>query len=403
MKRYNVFFNGLLFTVLLTLMAGGGYAADKASAPIRIGIDLDLTGPIGPGGIDMEKGLRLGLEKLGDTVAGKKIVFIVEDNGSEAGVSVDKAKKLVETDKVAMIIGPINQGGGVAVSQYVERVHVPRFDGMGSSNEGMVHDWSFGPIGLEVQASYGAAIYAYDVLKYKTAVALAADFVPGHHYVEGFKEAFEAKGGKVLQETYYPEGTTNMVPFLTALKQADVLMYWGTPGDCFAMFPQYKELNMKMPILQPEDGGVTSSPGMLKNLGKAAIGTIFGTSYLYNANYSGNKEFVEAYQKKHNELPGVMAGVGYAHVQMILAVLKATVGNTKPDVLHKAIKGMSIDTVRGHLSFSPGAGPFGTVANLPCVMGKIGPDMEVIPILPVQDIRVNYKDHKFVPYVYQGK
>jgi branched-chain amino acid transport system substrate-binding protein len=399
MKRYNVFFYGVLFAILLTLMAGGGYAADKAAPTIKIGLLLDLTGPIGPGGIDMQKGIMLAREKLGDTVAGRKIEFIVEDNGSDAGMSLDKAKKLVETDKVAMIIGPINGGGTVAVAQYVERVKVPRFDGMGTTNDGAAHDWSFGDVGLQVQEAFGSGVYAYDVLKYKTAVALAADFVPGHYYIEGFKRGFEGRGGKVIQETYYPEGSTNVVPFLTALKQADVFMYWGTPGDCFAMFPQYKELNMKMPIVMPEDGGVLASPGMLKNLGKTANGTVFGTAYLYNANIPGNKEFVEAFQKKYNDLPGVMSGVGYAHIQLVMAALKATGGNTKPDALYKAIKGVSVDTVRGRLSFPKGQGGFGTIANYPNLMGKIDANSEIVPILPVDDIRVNFKDGKWLPYV----
>jgi ABC-type branched-subunit amino acid transport system substrate-binding protein len=154
-----------------------------------------------------------------------------------------------------------------------------------------------------------------------------------------------------------------------------------------------------MPILQPEDGGVTSSPGMLNNLGKAAIGTVFGTAYLYNANTPGNKEFVDAYQKKYKELPGVMSGVGYMHIQLIIAALKANGGNTKPDALYKAIKGVSVDTVRGHLSFPAGQGGFGNIANYPNLMGKIGPDFEVVPILPVYDIRVNFKNGKWLPYV----
>ncbi len=397
MKRSGVFWYGSLFIVLLAVTAGGGYAADKAPT-IKIGLLLDLTGPIGPGGLDMQKGFTLGLEKLGDTVAGKKIEFIVEDDASDAGISVDKARKLVESDKVALIIGPINGGGQVAVGQYLERVHVPQIEAMMIPREA-ARRWSFGTVGLQVMVAYGPGIYAHDGLGYKTAVALAADFVPGHDFIEGFKMGFEGRGGKVIQETYYPEGTTNVVPFLTALKQADVLMYWGTPGDCFAMFPQYKELNMKMPILMPEDGGVMASPGMLKNLGKAAAGTVFGTAYLYNANIPGNEEFVEAYQKKYNELPGVMSGVGYANLQLVWAALKADGGNTKPDALYKALKEVSVDTVRGHLSFPAGEGGFGTIANYPNHLGKISADFEIVPILPVHDIQANFKNGKWLPYV----
>jgi len=403
MKRCSVLWFGLLFTVIAALAAGSAYSADKGPATIKIGVLMDLTGPIGPGGIDMQKGMALALEKLGDKVAGKKIEFIIEDSASDAGISVDKAKKLVETDKVALLIGPINGGGMVSSGQYAKRVHVPKLDSMMSLNDVGSMNWTVIPVALDVQVGYGPGVYAHDVLGYKTAVTMAADFVPGHDFTEGFKDGFEGKGGKVIQETYYPEGTTNTVPFLTTLKQADLFMYWGTPGDCFAMFPQYRELNMKMPILMPEDGGVLASPGMLKNLGQAAIGSVFGTAYLYNGNFPGNKEFVEAYQKKYNELPGVMAGVGYANCQVMWAALKACGGNTNPDVLWKALKGVSLDTIRGHLLFPAIEGGYGTVANFPSLMGRIGPNMEIQPILPVQDIRVSFKNGKWMPFVYSGR
>ena len=130
MKRCKALFCVALAGVFLAAMVAGSYAADKGST-IKIGLLLDLTGSIGPGGIDMQKGTMLALEKLGDSVAGKKIQFVVEDSASDAGVSVDKAKKLVETDKVALIIGPINGGGSVAVGA---------IRGPGARAEGRRHD-----------------------------------------------------------------------------------------------------------------------------------------------------------------------------------------------------------------------------------------------------------------------
>ena len=82
-----------------------------------------------------------------------------------------------------------------------------------------------------------------------------------------------------------------------------------------------------------------------------------------------------------------------------MAALKATGGNVKPDVLLKALKAVSVDTVRGHLIFPAGSGPFGTVANLPYTMGKIGPNMEVQQMFPTLDVRVSFKNGNFTPYV----
>ena len=125
----------------------------------------------------MQKGLSVGFEKLGNALPGKKIECVVEDNASDAGISLDKAKKLVETDKVALIIGPVNGGGTTAVAQYVQRVHVPKLDAMGTTLDGASFDWSFGPVGLQLQYGFGGGVYAGDVIHYKTATMLGADFV----------------------------------------------------------------------------------------------------------------------------------------------------------------------------------------------------------------------------------
>jgi len=160
---------------------------------------------------------------------------------------------------------------------------------------------------------------------------------------------------------------------------------------------------MKMPIVQPEDGGVTASPGMLQHLGKSAVGIVFGTAYLYTANTPGNKQFVEAYQQKFKELPGVMAGGGYANMQFILAALKASNGDTRPEVLYKATKGVSADTIRGRLTFPPNQGGKSLVANYPNLMGKIGPNLEVIPIVPTETVQAMFKDGQWAVSIIKSK
>jgi hypothetical protein len=153
-----------------------------------------------------------------------------------------------------------------------------------------------------------------------------------------------------------------------------------------------------MPLVQPEDGGVTATPGMLQHLGKAAVGTVFGTAYLYNANTPGNKEFVEAYQQKYKELPGVFAGAGYADMQLVLGALKGA-HDFRPSALYKAIKEASVDTVRGRLFFPSEQGIAAGIANYPNFMGKVGPNLEIIPILPVDNVQVKMKNGQLTPYL----
>jgi branched-chain amino acid transport system substrate-binding protein len=398
MKGFRMVWLGLLCAALVTAMMSGAYAEEKGPSTFKIGVVVELTGPVGPGGIDVQKGMRLAVEKAGATVAGKKIELLIEDSGGDPSLAMDKARKLIETDKVALIMGPILSGGQLALTSYAQKARVPWMGIMVNENGIATQKGAFAPQGIAAEAAYGPGIYAHDVLGYKTAVSLTADFVGPRQFFEAFKLGFEERGGKIIQETFYPEGTTNMVPYFTALKQADFIAYWGTPGDCFAAFPQYKELNLKMPLVQPEDGGVTATPGMLQHLGQAAVGTVFGTAYLYNANTPGNREFVEAYQQKYKELPGVFSGAGYADMQIVLAALKG-IRDFRPDALYKAIKEVSVDTVRGRLHFPSEPGVVAGIANYPNLMARIGPNLEIIPLLPVDNVQVKFKNGHLAPYV----
>ena len=396
-KRNFVIWCSLAVVALVATGFTVGCSKQKPPATIKIGLLIDMTGPIGPGGIDLEKGARLAFEKIGMTIAGKKVELILEDSASDAGVSLDKVRKLVETDKVAAVIGPINSESSVA--QYIEKAHVPELMAMNASDDLNSHDWVFSPVGTNSQSTFRAGIYAADVLHYKTATCMGTDVVPGHSEILGFKEGFESRGGKVIQETYYPIETTNMIPYLTALKKADVFVFWGVPSNVMAVFPQYRELNIKMPVIQPENGAVTGSPGLTEHLGKSAIGIVFGTDYLYTEDNPGNKEFVQDFQAKYHQLPGVMSGTGYADSQVLIAALQADGGDTTPDVLYKALKSVSVDTIRGHLYFPTDQGGYGLVMNFPALMAKIGPNLEVIPILPTPDVHVVYKDGKYTPFI----
>jgi hypothetical protein len=85
-------------------------------------------------------------------------------------VALDKARKLVETDKVCMIIGTIHAGCAGAISGYMNRVQVPQvLYWYGISNPVMAKaKWSWAPFGTVSQVAYPTGAYAYEKLGYRT-------------------------------------------------------------------------------------------------------------------------------------------------------------------------------------------------------------------------------------------
>lgn len=353
----NVKCRGLFWFVVVLAMITIPFSVGAAQKdPIKLGLLLDKTGFIAFAGLDAEKGIIVGLEEIDYKFEGRPIKVVTEDAASDAGVSLDKIKKLVEQDKVHIVMGPVNGGGDQAVFHYLAKQGIPRIS-VQPSDVPDDYDRSkpyttFAVHGSGQSMAYVMGAYTYDVLGYRTTTMLTADFIAGHLFTQGFARGFKAKGGKVLNEVMYPPHTNDMIPYYLKLdKKADFICTWWPGSDGFVGFKQYKELGLKIPIVQPEDGGLSASPTALKELGDSAVGAVSCALYAYTVDYPGNKKFVKMFKDKYNELPGVFCGSGYSNIQILVATLKASGGDTSPKALMKALRSLDIMTIAGPVKF----------------------------------------------------
>jgi len=328
-------------------------AGSPATAePIKIGVLLDLTGFLAWTGTDNQKGMELCVEMAGGQVAGRPIQLVIEDAATDGAVAMDKAKKLVETDKVCIVLGPVNGMGDLAITGYMEEKGLPRIE-LAPTEEvvaGGGYKWNFMPHGCGMMYGFAVADYAYKDLGYRSLAGLGADMDAGKTFLGGFLTAFRNLGGTVPYETYYAPGTTDFLPFFASMPKVDAVATWWPGTDGLSGFPQYQESGLKYPMIQPEDGGLTADPKALKDLPSAA-GCVAGTLYTYLLDTPGNVDFVKAYEAKQGMKPGVFAGCGYASMQYVLAALEAAGGDTTPAALQAALKGVSVDTICGPVSF----------------------------------------------------
>src|SRR5260370_20256878 len=90
---------------------------------IRIGHLTPLTGFLGPLGEYAVMGVKLAAEEINDAggVMGRKIELVMEDSVNPQTASA-KAERLIERDKVAMIIGEISSASRLAIGQVAHRL-----------------------------------------------------------------------------------------------------------------------------------------------------------------------------------------------------------------------------------------------------------------------------------------
>jgi len=89
--------------------------------PIKIGVLLPFTGAIADYGPLCKDGVELRFEQANYQVAGRPVKLIIEDDATDASIALEKAKKLVEVDRVGLVIGPImsSMAMALAVADYV--------------------------------------------------------------------------------------------------------------------------------------------------------------------------------------------------------------------------------------------------------------------------------------------
>jgi branched-chain amino acid transport system substrate-binding protein len=197
-------------------------------------------------------------------------------------------------------------------------------------------------------------------LKAKTAVVGYTDFPPGKDSLAAFKTAFEANGGKVIDEI--PMGGAGAVPDLTPFftrakeKKPDVFFVFVPAGDhASAVVRTYNALGMRDAGIKLIGPGDITQDTKLQAMGKDAVGMITMHHYHADLDNPENKRFVEAWKKEYgaNTTPDFMAVGGYDGMAAIVHAVQALKGKMDADKAIESLKGWKANSPRGPISIDP--------------------------------------------------
>ncbi len=379
---------GMLIVSMILAGCAKSTTTTKSKEPIKIGVLFGITGFMAPIADEVVKAAELAVEQLGSELAGRPVELIIEDTASDPATAVDKARKLVEQDKVSMILGPLHGASADAVVAYNENAHVPELLPFAEPVTLSDYHWGWAFDGSTIMPGYPMGEYVYDKLGYRSCSILCTDRSSGHDMVSGFKQTFGERGGTVLQEQYFPDGATEFTSYIANLnKNVDCLLTWVADGSEFAFFPQYKQSGINIPIVQVEHGGVILSPQANVQIGESLVGIVTLTQWVYTLNTTGNKNFVDAYKAKYGITPGPFAGNTMSAMQIFYDAVKRTGGDTSPDKLAAALNATKLDTVCGHIEFVNRA------AITPLHIVQIGPMPDLAPeVLQTVMTSISFKD-----------
>jgi branched-chain amino acid transport system substrate-binding protein len=327
----------------------------QTRAPLRLGNLNSFTGAIAYAAENNLMGMNLYFDSVGGTVAGRKVEIIKEDDQFNPQVGLQKAKKLVESDKVDMILGVQASNVALAVLNYAKQQKA-FYVVSGAGTDAITWDrypYLFRTSISAYQLSTPMAGYVYDNLG-KEVVTTASDYAGGRDVIGQFKGPYVAKGGKVIKEIWPPLGTTDFSPYLIDIKSINPpVTYDFMPGaDAIRFIQQYHEFGLKEKI--PLTGFTIIDSLTISALGKSALGVISATTYTDTVDNPESRKFVADYQAKYNALPDIFSDYGYVAARAVAEALQMTDGDTSDkDKLAEAMTKVKFNAPRGPWRMDP--------------------------------------------------
>ena len=305
--------------------------------PIKIGLLATLEGPFAAGGADGMRGAELAVKQRGGVVAGRKIEIIKASSDAKPDVAVNATRKLVEQDKVEIMVGPLSGGEGIAVKDYSKTQPQVTFinGGSGAQATTLVNTspnfFRFNTEGAQWMVGLGKA--AMDK-GYKRTMIIAEDYAFPYSQVQGFMAEYCRLGGKVPVKAWVPLGGKDYSSVIATIpKDVDALLVVLGGADAVNFLTQYENSGGDKPMM---GGSITVSQDVLNYKGKrrdSLVGTISAGPLADTFDGADWKAFVADYQRNYPvsaggyPSPSLFALVYYVNMKAALDGLAAVNGD----------------------------------------------------------------------------
>ena len=318
----------------IAAMMGSAWAQGQ---PVKIGLLATLEGPFAAGGADGMRGAELAVKERGGVVAGRKIEIIKASSDAKPDVAVNATRKLVEQDKVDIMVGPLSGGEGIAVKDYSKtQPNITFINGSSGAQAATLVNPSpnffrFNTEGAQWMVGLGKATLDRG---YKRVMVIAEDYAFPYSQVQGFMSEYCKLGGKVPEKAWVPLGGKDYSSVIAKIpKDVDALLVVLGGADAVNFLTQYENAGGDKPIV---GGSITVSQDILNYKGKrrdSLVGTLSAGPVADRYEGAEWKAFVADYQKTYPvsaggfPSPSLFAYVYYMNMKAALDGLAAVNGD----------------------------------------------------------------------------
>jgi len=327
-----------------------------AQEPVKIGLIMAYTGQFADASSQMDNGVKLYVQKHGDTVAGRKIEFIRRDTGGVPDNAKRHAQELVVRDKVDILAGFVITPEALSaadVSSEAKKLMVVMNAATSIITTRSPYIVRTSVTIPQLEEAFGAWAYKSGV---RNAYTMVADYAPGIDAEGAFQRSFKDAGGHLLGSVRMPVANPDFVPFVQRAKDLNPeAIYVFIPGGAQpgAFGKALTDLRVDTKKTKVLGQGEITDENALKVMGDAGLGMITVFHYDYNHKSKANAEFVGAYKAAYGRNPDIYSIGGWDGMHLIYEALKKTGGKADGDSLVAAAKGLKWESPRGPIEIDP--------------------------------------------------
>jgi branched-chain amino acid transport system substrate-binding protein len=334
--------------------------ARAQSNRIRVGFMLPYTGTFAALGVAIENGVRMAIDEKGGKLGGREIEWFKIDDESEPSKGVENANRLVQRDKVDVLIGTVHSG----VQMGIQRV---------ARESGVLNIIPNAGVHAATRAQCAPNVFRTSFTNSQPTLALGKPmmdkglkrtawitwkYAAGDEAFEGFKESYTKAGGTIVKELGLPFPQVEFQALLTEIAslKPDAVACFFAGGGAAKFIRDYAAAGLKDRI--PLWGSGFLTEGVLDAAGPAADGIMTTMHYSDSLDTPRNRQFRAAYASKFKLQPDVYAVQGYDSGLLLaqgIAAAKGDIGNKQ--ALYKSLESQTIDSPRGKWSMSKSHNP----------------------------------------------
>jgi branched-chain amino acid transport system substrate-binding protein len=341
--------------------------AAKAADPIRIGLSVSLTGGVAPIGKQVLSALQIWRD---DTNAkggllGRPIELVFYDDQSNPANVPGLYTKLIEVDKVDLLIGPYATNMVAPAIPILMQFHKTTIGILANAANSKFHYdqyFSMLPTGPEPQKSFAYGFFqlaAAQNPRPKTVAIVAADAEFAQNAADGARQSIKEMGGfETVLDTKYPPTTTDYTPVMRAVQalNPDIVYVAAYPPDSVGIVRAANEIGLAPKMFGGTFIGLLVTP-IKAQLGPLMNGIVNNEVFLPAKSlvFPGTNELLAKYQEGAKSqgidpMGWAFVPIAYAAGQTLAQAVEATKG-TDQVAIAAWLRSHTVHTVVGDITF----------------------------------------------------